>query len=302
MSTYGPRFITPPQENEERSPYRPVWRSLLIESGLLLIVVAIAFIMSSVLNVNLPEPTGLYIGVGIALTPCLLWFILTVRAEQRAIEPRQSLLTIFTISALAANALGLPIINQVLQVDKWLPLSDAINRIFGYAVTVGIVQETIKYLVLRYTVWPHNFRTRLDGIAYGVAAGIGYATVLNLDFIALNAPVTLEAIALRVFGNYALHISTCIIVSYGLAEVRFSNPNPVFLTFTLAISALITGIVIPIRAGLVNAAFTLLPTAPRPLLGLGFSVALLIVVIVVVSTLINNADRREQEAKLGQEE
>lgn len=302
MTAYGPRLLTPPLENKEIYPYGPVWRIIIIETVLLIILTGIIFIVTSFVKVSLPEQVAVLLNIFLATTPCQIWIITSIILERNALEPRQSLYMTFVITALMASAVSLPFINTVLEVDKWLPLSNAIIRIVGYTITAGLVQEVTKYLVLRFTIWPRYLRVRVDSVAYGVAAGIGYATVANLDFVFRNNPLPLDSVILRIFANYAVHISGSVIIAYGLAEVRFNDPNPFFMTFATGAAALVTGIAIPIRAGLVSPPFSLTTPAIRPLLGLGFSLILLMIVILIVSTLINNAERRRIEASIGLED
>ena len=202
---------------------------------------------------------------------------------------------VVVITALTANGVALPLISDLLQVDRWLPLSTAIERIIGYTFTVGLVQELTKYLVIRYTVWPDQFQTRLDGVAYSAASAVGFLTVANLRFIAEGNP-TLDVIALRIFSTYALNLAAGIIVGYGLSEVRFGNPNPVFLTITFALAILINGAAIPLRSGLVNAPFSLQIASPRSFFGLAFSGVILIIPSLIVSFLYSNSERRAREA------
>lgn len=262
------------------------------------------FVVFNVLSVQLSASLRMPVNVGLVLMPVGLWLALSWWPERFALQPRQRLLTVMIVSALAANAIGIPLINDFLQVGRWLPLSSAIARIIGYTFTVGIVQEMLKYLVVRYTVWPEQFRNRLDGVAYGAASAIGYATVLNLHFV-LSNPASPDVTANRIFSNLALHLVTSLVVGYGLAEVRFSQPSPFLVTLSIALAAFITGIAIPIRAGLVNASLSLDVNATNPLLntsatkplqGLVFSLALLIALSLALAFLFNSAEQREREA------
>jgi RsiW-degrading membrane proteinase PrsW (M82 family) len=204
---------------------------------------------------------------------------------------------------LVANSIGVPIVNQFFQVDNWLPLAPAMNRIIGYTLTTGITQAVIKYLVVRYSVWPQHLRTRLDGVAYGIASGIGYATVLNIQFVVGNTSTPADTLAFQIFANYALHVSTGIVIGYGLSEAFFSNPTPIFLAIVLIIVSVITGIAIPIHAGLVNSSLSISSvSAPKPLFGLGFSAILLIGISIIIAGLIRNADRLERESRTEREE
>ncbi len=302
MTSNAPRFITPPTDEQERFPFRPVWRSLFTETAILVGITAFTFLLGG----QITQITGRfspYLGIILAIAPFMIWLIFTWFAESRVTQPRQHLITIILITMLVANSIAIPLITQFFKVDEWLPLSPAIDRILGYTLTVGITQELVKYLVIRYTVWPGQFRIRLDGIAYGIAAGIGYATVLNLQFVLSNTNAPVDVVAFRIIANYALHISTGIVIGYGLAEVYFSNPAPIFQALMLLVAAVITGIAIPIHAGLVNASLSITGvSAPRPLFGLGFSIGLLTVVSIIVSGLISNTDRLDREAKTDDEE
>ena len=143
---------------------------------------------------------------------------------------------------------------------------------------------------MRFTTWPELFRTRLDGVAYCAASALGYAFVLNLHFLLSEPSVTPDVMAMQVFNNVAINLAASLIVSYGLAEVRFDKPTPFLLTITVAFAALINGIAIPLRSGsdqcrfraepaasrpslldLIVGVFSLRSSTPKPILGFGFS-------------------------------
>jgi len=246
----------------------------------------------------LKQPTALFV----ALFPAVLWLRFSWLRERTVPEPRQGLLLVAVIAALAANAVGVPFVNNVLRPDEWLPLSGAVSRIVGYAFTVGVIHEFIRYLVVRFTVWPSQYRTRLDAVAYGAAAAVGYATVLNLHFV-LSADPTPEVAALRVFDELVRQVAGGIIVGYGLAEVRFNTrPFPFLLAATIAFATLITGIAIPVASGLANVTLSVNSpvTAANPLRGFLFSALLIVGVAAVLVFLYNTAIRQDQEAAAGE--
>ncbi len=298
MSTYGPSFITPPADEQELYPYRPVWRSLSIETAILIGLVAIFYGGIGVFHLSIPVRIQSYLAVVLIFTPFSLWLLFSWWAERRIAQPRQHLISVVILTMLVANSIGLPLVDQFFQVDNWLPLAPAVNRIIGYTLTTGITQEIIKYIVIRYTIWPQHLRVRLDGVAYGIAAGIGYATILNIQYVTVNFAIPTDILAFQIFANYALHVSTGIVIGYGLSESLFSNPTPIFLAIVLLVGAVITGITIPIHAGLVNSSLSIdSVSAPKPLFGLGFSTVLLIGVSIIIAGLIRNADRLERESR-----
>lgn len=297
MGTYDPRYlITPPKEEEEVYPYRRVWPSLLLELGGLFGAALALFAVSRLVAIPPAlHPPALAL---IALFPGALWLRFSWQREHAVPEPRQHLLLVAVVTALAAGAVGVPFVRDVLRVDEWLPLSGAVNRIIGYTFTVGIVQELIRYLVLRYTVWPGYFRTRLDGVAYGVAGAVGCALALNLNFM-LTTQAELDIAAMRVFDETVRQVAGGIIVGYGLAEVRFNpRPFPLLLPAALFFAALVTGIAIPVTSGLANVALSVSApvTAASPLRGFLFSAVLMAAVAGVMIFLFTIAVRQDQEA------
>jgi hypothetical protein len=294
VTTYNPRLLTP-IEQEDVYPYRRVWVSIAIENSVLFGMAAVLYLVITIFGVNLPTQLYLPINIVLVAAPVLLWLTFSYLRERSVVQPRERLLTVLVIGALVANAVGIPVIEQVFQTERWLPLSNGVVRIVGYTVTFGAFQEVLKYLVMRYTTWPVLFRIRLDGVAYSAACSVGYASILNLNFL-LTTNTDPSTMALHIFDNMALHTAASIIVGYGLSLLRFDKPAPFLMPFTVALSALIHGVVIPLRTGLSNAGFSLEGSFPAPIFSLGLSAILLIGVISVMSVLFARADRQEEEA------
>ncbi len=297
------RLLTPPREEEEIYPYRRVWRSLVLEAGVLFAVAVVAFVLVNFLGLTPPEPLTFPLALALTLLPLALWVAFSLSAERSVPEPRPLLLPVLVISALVAKAVGIPFVEETLRVEEWLSLASAVDRIIGYAFTVGVVQSLLMYLVLRAMIWSYGMRTRLDTVAYAVTCALGYATVVNLNFLFDFAP-PLDVTAIRVFSTIALHYAVGLILSYGLAQSRFANAAAVLLPLVMALASFVTGVAIPLRAGLVNASVSpaaLAFTVPRPLFGLVFSAVLLAGVVYVAWFLYTNAEREEREARSARE-
>jgi len=310
VTAVNPRLIAPPEEEKDIYPYRRVWRSLILETMFLFGAALLIFVASAILSVDPPPRFYPFINVGLAFLPVGFWLLFSWRGERFVPQPRQRLITVLIVSGLVANAIGVPLVDNFLQPDRWLSLASAIDRIVGYTFTVGIVQEVLKYVVVRYAVWPDGFRTRQDAVAYGVASAIGYATVLNLH-LALSGPSVPYFVALRVFETLAFNLAASIVVAYGLAEVTFSRPSPFLLMLSVGLAALVNGLAIPLRSGLVNASlFVPLPpktpdtsfpaaiSAVKPLGGIGLAAAVLVVIGLSVAFLLAQAEQRDREAVL----
>jgi hypothetical protein len=278
-----------------------VWLSLALFSGLLLALALIIFVLD---NFVLQIDRSLFriIDVGIALLPVGLWVLLALLPERAALKPRRGLAAVFIISAIVANGVTLPIINDVFQIDQWLPLADNTTRIIGYTVSIGMAQQLTQYLVVRGLAWDNLIRVRLDAVAYAIAAAVGYATALNV-VTALQQPSAPGASAFGVFTTVAFTLAPALLMAYGLSEARLSQPNAFLLPITFALAAIIYGIASTLRSNFVNASLTLTPdsqvSAPSPLFGVAIAAALLTVIVLVVITLITSAERRESEIGRG---
>lgn len=288
------RLITPPREEEEIYPYHKVWRSIVIESILLVLACTTAFLIFGLLRLNLPSPLSLLVNVLLAIVPAVSWYIFSYLPEQRVQLPRTQMGVIFVLSFLVANAIGVPLVFNVLRPAEWLATESTLNRIIGYTLSIGIVHEILKYLVLRYTVWTF-FRIREDSIAYALAVAIPYAVTLNL-YDVLNLSASPDSIALRVLANTTLSIIGSLIISYGLSETLFSQISPLLLPATWLFASLIHGVAIPIRSGIGNATLGISATSPRPLFSLGFSIVLYIALLGLVYFGYNVQERREANA------
>lgn len=294
MAAFDSRFITPPKEEEEIYPYRRVWPSIVIETGVIGVLAIVIFVVTRFVDV----PRRFYspVGVGISIIPVGLWLVFSLWRERFVPQPRTKLILVAVVSALVANAIGIPLVENFLQVDKWLPLENAINRIIGYTFTQGLVQAILAYLVIRYLVWPENFRARLDSVAYSAASAVGYATILNLHFVLSGSPSP-DTAAFRIFDALAVQLAMNIVIGYGLSEVCFnSRPFPLLLPAAVALASLITGLAIPLRSGLTNASLEQGVGSVSPIRGFLFSVTLLIVVSLIFAFLFDNAERQDAEA------
>lgn len=292
--TSAPTLIARRESEHEVYPYRRIWRTATFEAIILLaltgaVLLADRFLTSK--NITLSPTQRHVFGLGFAFTPLALWLLITYRGEQAAAKPRARLFTIVLLSGLTANAIGVPVVERLFAINEWLTNAAGSTRILGYIFTVGITQEFLKYAVVRYSVWPIEFRIRSDGIAYAIAAGIGYATVLNLNYVFNNdaAPV---AVALRVAEFTLSQVAVSTVMGFFLAELKLSQTSIYALPLGLLLASLLNGISQALRGALILAGIAPDASGNNAVQGLGASVALLIVLFAGFNFLINNADER----------
>lgn len=291
-----PRFVAPPPDEDEAVyPYRRAWPSLIAEHAVLFGVASGFYVLINFVGADIPASVSRPLNLGLALLPLALWLILSLWRERFVPQPRQRLFVVALTTALAANAVGIPLVEGFFEPSRWLFLGDNVSRIIGYTFTVGVTQEIIKYLVVRYLAWDDHFRDRSDGVAYGAASALGYALVLTLRFALENAPPP-DVMAAYVFDVAATSTAGSLIVGFALAEVRFSRPTPFLLVGLVAFAALIEGAAVPIRANFVNASFTFDGAIPSPLFGIAVSAGVLIAAGVLVAFITRSAERQAREA------
>ncbi|MGJ3237881.1 MAG: PrsW family glutamic-type intramembrane protease [Anaerolineae bacterium] len=302
MTTYNnPRLITPPKEEEEIYPYRQAWRSIFVESGIVMVVMLVIFVLNNLIGLAVPDQIRLYSNLLLAISPAILWLIFSRLPENNAVEPRRRLLTTFTVTGLVANAVGIPLVNTVFEPNVWLPLQSNLNRILGYMLTIGILQEFLKYLVLRYIVWPDYYRIRTDAVAYGAATAVAYATVLNLHYVLANPMAASDVMIMRVFAILSIQLVGSLMVGFGLSETLFSDALSFLLPAMIVLAALLSGIAITLRSTFLNATLGLTISSQREIFGLLFSLVFYVISLATFFFLFNVTDKREQDKIIGQE-
>ncbi|MEP7285244.1 MAG: PrsW family glutamic-type intramembrane protease [Chloroflexota bacterium] len=292
--SFDPILLAPQQEEREVFPYRRVWRTALIEIAILLVLTVIAVLVTRFYTGTLTDAQRGLFSVAFAVTPLMLWIIFSYFGERRALLPRERLFAVMLLSVLAANAIGIPLVERVFAVDEWLSTASGSSRILGYALSVGVTQEFLKYLVMRYSVWPQAFHSRSDGIAYAMAASIGYATVVNLNYV-FNTIADPGSAALHVAEFTLIQLAVGIIMGYFLAELKLSRDAGVFwVPGGLLFAALLTGLAITFRGGLIVGGIGPNGNASTAFQGLGIAIFLVAVLFASFYFLINNADERSR--------
>ena len=290
-----PVLLTPFDAPQNSYPFRPIWRTALTEIALLVLVTAGLIGVARFTHLTFGDTARRLIGLALALLPLLLWLIISYRGERRAMRPRPRLPLVLLLTALLANAVGVPLVDQVFAVDSWLPAASVVSRLVGYMLIFGFTTEFLKAAVLRFTVWESCLTTRQDALAYSLAAAIGYATVININF-ALGQFSDPAAIAARVAGTTLSQMAIGLLVGLALAELRLGSPAIVALPLSLALAALLHGIFVVARAALVVGAFSEKASGSAPAGGLIVGVVLVVILFSLIGFLIRTADVRSRRS------
>lgn len=297
--SFEPILLAPEEVIEEVYPFRRVWRTSWIEAILLASAVAVIWAAGGLLEL-IPNTPAVLPRLGIATLPVLAWLVLSYGGERRARQPRPHMLGMLILGGLAANAIAVPLEERVFEPDLWLTTIGFFGRALGFTFTVGLTTAFLLYLVLRYSVWPEHFQQRQDGVAYALAAALGYATVYNLR-AALYTDITLVATALRVASITYAHLAVGALIGFFLAELIIGRVPIFWMPFGIGFGALIGGLYHAFRAVAIVGGLSVESTGSSPVRGLALAFGLVAVVYIAVAFVIENADLRQRHATGRQE-
>jgi len=294
MTVFDTRALPPDDEEEElRPPYRPVWRSALIELGILTALALGIFLVTP--GVALDAGGRVLVSTALALAPVGLWLLFSWWPERRVQRPRRGLFSILVVSFLVGNGVTAPVIEQFIEPGHWLDTVSGLTRIVGFTLTVGMVTELSKYLVLRYLVWPGRFERRVDAVAYSLAVSLGFATVFNLRFALLEGGGQPGAAAIHVVSMTLMQQATGLLVAFGLMALKMDRARVFDLPLYLLMGASLHGVLTAVRAGIVVRGFGVGATANVPLGGLFLMAAAALTLYAMFAFLIANTEQRETQ-------
>jgi hypothetical protein len=182
--TIGQRTFCDVHYQKVTQDRRGIWFSTLVG-----IVALLGFVglVSLVANVTRPTLAGIplvLVGLVLALVPAMIWLGVFYQQDRLEAEPKCYVLGIFVLGAILAQGVGIPVVHDLFRVGDWLNAGGTIINVLGAILVVGFVQEYLKYAGVRFTIFcSSEFDGRVDGIIYGAAIGLGFATMLNIQYV-----------------------------------------------------------------------------------------------------------------------
>lgn len=192
----------------------------------------------------------------ISFTPGLFWLWIFLRLDKYRPEPRRLIVVTFLFGCLstipAAILEGIFGVGQLLESDP-----DLITIATGMLLVVGPIEEICKFSVVRLVPYRSlYFDEPMDGLVYGAAASLGFASLENLVYVLsygpevmfFRAPIsTLGHLTFGSIWGYALgqHHSSgggkieLVIGGLALAAVIHALFNIMVFTFPLVAAALV---------------------------------------------------------------
>lgn len=215
-------------------------RSIWISSLITLVVLAIFVGISAVIP-RPHDPLGLLsLGIILALVPAIVWMGFFNQQDRAEPEPKRLIARTFAFGALAAAAAA-PFASQVADqtVDQF---PNVVVRLILTVLSISLMQEVLKLAVVRYVVLgTPEFDRHPDGIVYGLASGLGFATILTIAFVVQAGGVIPLAGAIRAVDNALVHGVLGAVTGYYIGRVKIDGKRLPWLASGLAVVTVING-------------------------------------------------------------
>jgi RsiW-degrading membrane proteinase PrsW (M82 family) len=221
---------------------KSLWWTSIVEVAALVIFVILVALVATVLPESLEGPPLIIAGLAMALVPALIWLLFFYQQDSLEPEPKAYVLGVFILGALLANSIALPVIKDLFQTQNWL-YDSVWTHILGSILIIGFTQEFLKYAAVRYTIYPTaEFDERGDGVVYATAAGLGFATMINLHYVIDNHGVALGVGAIRIAVTALAHASFAGVMGYFLGQAKFEDKPVWYLPGGLTLAAVLNGL------------------------------------------------------------
>jgi RsiW-degrading membrane proteinase PrsW (M82 family) len=162
-------------------------------------------------------------GLMMALVPALLWLIFFYLQDRLSPEPK-------------GNVFGVFVLQNWMYTTWWVQLLASI-------LVIGFVQEFLVYASVRYSIYrSRDFDERVDGVIYAIAAGLGYATVLNFQYVMQHGGVDVGVGAMTVTINALAQAGFAGIIGYFLGQAKFETTPRYWLALGVALAAVLNGV------------------------------------------------------------
>lgn len=217
------------------------WHATLgLIAGLLAFVGLVSWLAPLIGGVLQGRPL-LAAGLLLALVPAMIWLSVFYRQDRLEPEPKRYVLGVFALGAVLAGAIGQPLIGSVFQVNLWSGFN-IWSRIAAEVLVAGGLQAFLIYSAVRYTVFRNDeFDEQVDGVIYGAAAGLGYATFLNTSYVIAHGGVDLGVGAIHVAVMALAYASIGGLLGYFLGQAKFSDRSMIWLPMGIITAALLDG-------------------------------------------------------------
>ncbi|MFN8401771.1 MAG: PrsW family glutamic-type intramembrane protease [Anaerolineales bacterium] len=219
-----------------------VWRDEFLLIIGLSVFVGMVYALDNALHPVFTPTTLLLTGVFLALVPAFIWLIFFYMQDSAEPEPKGFVIGVFILGGLLAAAIGIPVVENLFRVSHWIYTNTAAT-ILGGILVVGFTQEFLKYAAVRYSIYHSDeYDEPTDGVVYATAAGLGYATMLNINFVVSNGGVDLGVGIIRMAVVALAHAAFSGITGYFLGRAKFESEQIWWMPLGITLAATFNGL------------------------------------------------------------
>lgn len=228
-----------------------LWLADIVTIGLLIGFVVLIYVFEQLLSPQF-GPTALAVaGIVLTLVPALLWLWFFYRRDAVEPEPRGMVIGVFVLGALVAAAIGIPLVQSVFRVSGWMYANQPWSYVVAAILIIGFAQQFLIYASVRFSVFNSaEFDGPTDGIIYATAAGLGYATVLNVQFVTGDGATSLTLAAIQIVLTTLAMASFAGIVGYFLGREKHEERPVWWMTVGVILAAVLNGLFLVLRGQL----------------------------------------------------
>lgn len=158
----------------------------------------------------------MFLLLSVAFAPGLALFSFFYLRNQLATEPRKTLIQTFIYGAiLTFPMLFLQYVLKQEEIFKYPFIQDILFT--------GILEELFKWLIILLAVYHHvEFNDPYDGVLYGVAVSLGFATVENFIYL---LSFGIDTALLRAVLPVSSHALFGVVMGYYFGKAKFNGKN-----------------------------------------------------------------------------
>lgn len=286
--------MSDPKSIHER---KHVWRDEFLLIIALCAFVGIVYALDGALQPQFTPTTLILTGVFLALVPAAIWLTFFYMQDRAEPEPKGFILGVFALGAILAGAIGVPVVETLFRTSHWI-YTDTLTKIVGGILVVGFTQEFLKYAAVRYSIYNSSeFDEPTDGVIYATAAGLGYATVLNIQFVVSNGGVDLGAGILRMAVVALGHAAFSGITGYFLGRAKFESEQIWWMPLGITLAAIFNGIFTWMQVIVTRPTITLSGSTSNTWMGLALAAVVALGTTGIILTLVRRNIQSLQTGK-----
>ncbi|MCZ2126801.1 MAG: PrsW family intramembrane metalloprotease [Anaerolineales bacterium] len=219
-----------------------IWRDGFLLVVALCVFVGLVFALDNAMKPTFNATTLALTGVFLAFVPAFIWLAFFYIQDSVEPEPKGYVLAVFVLGGLLAAAVGIPVVDNLFRVSHWI-YTNTLSSILGGILVVGFTQEFLKYAAVRYSIYNSDeYDEPTDGVTYATAAGLGYATMLNINFVISNGGVDLGAGMIRMAVVALAHAAFAGVTGYFLGRAKFESESIWWMPTGITLAAIFNGI------------------------------------------------------------